>query len=95
MNFPFPEEAERRQLWENLWPPRAPRAADVDLAWFAREYRLSGGNIRNTVMAAAHLAAADGKIVTRAHLLHATRREYQKLGKNLAQAVPQKTGSPA
>lgn len=83
VNFPFPEEAERRLLWETLWPPRAPRAADVDLAWFAREYRLSGGNIRNTVMAAAHLAAADGKIVTRAHLLHATRREYQKLGKNL------------
>jgi ATP-dependent 26S proteasome regulatory subunit len=82
--FPFPEEAERRLLWENLWPPRAPRADDVDLAWFAREFRLSGGNIRNTVMAAAHLAAADGRIVTRAHLLHATRREYQKLGKNLA-----------
>ena len=85
VSFPFPEEPERRQLWETLWPPRAPRAADVDLAWFAREYRLSGGNIRNAVMAAAHLAAADGRIVTRAHLLHATRREYQKLGKNLAQ----------
>jgi hypothetical protein len=87
VNFPFPEEAERRLLWENLWPPRAPRADDVDLAWFAREFRLSGGNIRNTVMAAAHLAAADGRIVTRAHLLHATRREYQKLGKNLVPAV--------
>jgi ATP-dependent 26S proteasome regulatory subunit len=86
VNFPFPEEPERRQLWESLWPPRAPRADDVDLAWFAREYRLSGGNIRNAVMAAAHLAAADGRIVTRAHLLHATRREYQKLGKNLVQA---------
>jgi len=88
VNFPFPEEAERRLLWENLWPPRAPRAADVDLAWFAREFRLSGGNIRNTVMAAAHLAAADGRVVTRAHLLHATRREYQKLGKNLVAPAP-------
>ena len=84
VSFPFPEEAERRRLWEALWPPRAPRAADVDLGWFAREFRLSGGNIRNTALAAAHLAAADGRIVTRAHLLHATRREYQKLGKNLA-----------
>lgn len=87
VSFPFPEEAERRLLWENLWPPRAPRADDVDLTWFAHEYRLSGGNIRNAVMAAAHLAAADGKIVTRAHLLHATRREYQKLGKNLVHTV--------
>ena len=88
VSFPFPEEAERHRLWESLWPPRAPRAADVDLAWFAREYRLSGGNIRNTVMAAAHLALADGRVVTRAHLLHATRREYQKLGKNLAHREP-------
>ena len=84
LNFPFPEEPERHRLWEQLWPPRAPRARDVDLAWFAHEYRLSGGHIRNTVMAAAHLAAADGQVITRAHLLHATRREFQKLGKTLA-----------
>ena len=64
VHFPFPEEVERRRLWEQLWPPRAPRAADVDLDWFAREYRMSGGNIRNTVMAAAHLAAADGQVIT-------------------------------
>ena len=83
LNFPFPEALERERLWECLWPPRAPRAADVDLGWFAREFRLSGGNIRNTVMAAAHLAASDGQVITREHLLHATRREYQKLGKNL------------
>ncbi|WP_373986941.1 ATP-binding protein [Duganella sp. BuS-21] len=86
ITFPFPEEAERLRLWEGLWPPKAPRGDDVDLAWFAREYRLSGGNIRNTVLAAAHLAAADGQVITRAHLLHATRREFQKLGKNLAPA---------
>lgn len=84
VNFPFPGEAERLRLWETLWPLRAPRAADVDLAWFAHEFRLSGGNIRNTVLAAAHLAAADGQVVTHEHLMHATRREYQKLGKNLA-----------
>jgi AAA+ superfamily predicted ATPase len=83
VSFPFPEEPERRRLWDRLWPARAPRAADVDLAWFAREYRMSGGNIRNTVMAAAHLAAADGQVITRQHLLHATRREFQKLGKNI------------
>lgn len=83
MSFPFPETAERERLWEALWLPGAARADDIDLAWFAREFRLSGGNIRNTVLAAAHLAAADGKVVTRDLLLHATRREFQKLGKNL------------
>lgn len=83
INFPFPEENERRLLWESLWPPRAPRADDVDLVWFAREFRLSGGNIRNAVVAAAHLAASDGTPIGRAHLMHATRREFQKLGKTL------------
>lgn len=87
VNFPFPGEAERLRLWETLWPPRAPRAADVDLAWFAHEFRLSGGNIRNTVLAAAHLAVADGQVVTHEHLMRATRREYQKLGKNLVSAA--------
>ena len=47
------------------------------------------GPIRNTVLAAGHLAAADGRIVTREHLLHATRREFQKLGKSLAPPLPQ------
>jgi SpoVK/Ycf46/Vps4 family AAA+-type ATPase len=90
VNFPFPEEPERCKLWERLWPPRAPRSPDVDLAWFAREFRLSGGNIRNAVLAAAHLAAAEGKIVSREHVLHATRREYQKLGKNLVYPLANK-----
>jgi MoxR-like ATPase len=83
VNFAFPEAAERRRLWDALWPPRAPRGDDVDLDWFAREYAFSGGNIRNTVLAAVHLAAANGQIVSREHLLHATRREYQKLGKTI------------
>ena len=84
VNFSFPEESERHRLWEALWPSLAPRADDVDLNWFAQEYRLSGGNIRNTVLAAVHLAAANGQVVSRDHLLHATRREYQKLGKTIA-----------
>jgi len=85
VNFPFPEQAQRRQLWEALWPPRAPRAADVDLDWFAREFRLSGGAIRNIVIAAAHLAADEGQAISRTTLLHATRREFQKVGKNLGE----------
>jgi SpoVK/Ycf46/Vps4 family AAA+-type ATPase len=83
LHFPFPEAPERQRLWEQLWPPLAPRADDVDLAWFAREYRLSGGNIRNAVLAAAHLSAAGGTEVGRSQLLHAVRREFQKLGKTL------------
>jgi hypothetical protein len=84
INFAFPEEAERLRLWQTLWPGVAACAEDVDFAVLARDYKLSGGNIRNVVTAALYLAAADGGVVTREHLRHATRREYQKFGKTLA-----------
>ncbi|HSV84407.1 MAG TPA: ATP-binding protein [Ramlibacter sp.] len=85
INFAFPEEAERLRLWNTLWPAAAKRAPDVDFAILARDYKLSGGNIRNVVTASLYLAAGSGDgMVTRDHLLHATRREYQKFGKTLA-----------
>jgi polysaccharide deacetylase 2 family uncharacterized protein YibQ len=33
------------------------------------------------LVSAAYLAAADGRAVTMAHLLHGTRRELQKMGR--------------
>ena len=58
----------------------------VDLAFMAHQFRIAGGNIKNIALAAAFLAAADGKSVTMAHLIQATRREYQKMGKLCAEA---------
>jgi SpoVK/Ycf46/Vps4 family AAA+-type ATPase len=87
INFPFPEAQERKLLWEQLWPPKAPRADDVDLAFLAREHRLSGGNIRNAVLAAAHLAVGEGQAIHQRHLAHAIRREFQKMGRTVVDAV--------
>ena len=84
--FPFPEEADRRRIWQVIWPTATPLGDDVDLDMMARHFKLSGGQIKNIALAAAHLAASDGGVVTMAHLLHATRREYQKLGKRLSDA---------
>jgi SpoVK/Ycf46/Vps4 family AAA+-type ATPase len=81
VHFPFPDEAERRRIWSEIWPRELPLAADVDAASLARELKMSGGNIKNTALAAAYYAAADGGTVTRAHLLRAARREFQKMGK--------------
>jgi AAA+ superfamily predicted ATPase len=84
VHFPFPDEASRRRVWAGIWPAETPMAADVDLDYLARQFKLSGGNIKNIALAAAFLAAEDGGLVTMAHLLRATRREYQKLGKVLS-----------
>jgi winged helix domain-containing protein/ATPase family protein associated with various cellular activities (AAA) len=81
IEFPFPGEAERRRIWDGIWPPDTPRNGDLDLEFMARRFELAGGNIRNIALAAAFLAAADGQVVKMGHLLRATRREYQKMGK--------------
>jgi SpoVK/Ycf46/Vps4 family AAA+-type ATPase len=84
--FPFPDEVDRRRIWDGIWPVETPVARDIDLDFLAHQFKLSGGNIKNIALAAAFLAAEDGGMVTMAHLIHATRREYQKLGKPLGAA---------
>ena len=47
----------------------------------AQRFEMTGGNIRNVALAAAFLAADETQLVGMTHLLRATRREYQKMGK--------------
>ena len=86
VQFPFPDEESRRRIWAGIWPAAAPVDRDVDAAYLAKQFKLSGGNIKNIALAAAVLAASDGSAVRMAHVIHATRREYQKMGKALAEA---------
>ncbi|MCL4298062.1 MAG: ATP-binding protein [Anaerolineae bacterium] len=81
VNFPFPDEADRRRIWQALFPATLPRHPEVDLEALASNFKLAGGNIRNIIVNAAYLAAADGNQVTMAHLRHSARRELQKMGK--------------
>jgi hypothetical protein len=81
VDFPFPDENDRLRIWEGLFPPGVPRAPDLDLERLARRYKLAGGSIRNILLGAAYLAAADGGVVTMEHLQHSARRELQKMGR--------------
>ncbi len=85
INFPFPDEDNRRRIWEGIWPSETQLAPDVDLKAIARQFKLSGGNIKNVALAAAFFAAAEGRAVAHEHLLQGTRREYQKLGRVAAE----------
>jgi AAA+ superfamily predicted ATPase len=84
--FPFPDEASRRRIWAGIWPSETPMADDVDLDFLTRQFKLSGGNIKNIALAAAFLAATDSSPVGMDHLRRATGREFQKLGKVLSAA---------
>jgi AAA+ superfamily predicted ATPase len=81
VEFPFPEAGSRRLIWQSLVPPEAPLSSDVDFAALARDFPVAGGSIRNIVLHAAFLAAADGGVINRRHILRGTRREFQKIGK--------------
>jgi SpoVK/Ycf46/Vps4 family AAA+-type ATPase len=83
VEFPMPDVADRRRIWAQIWPAATPRDPDLDLEFLARQIEVAGGSIRNIALAGAFLAAADGGVVTMAHLLRATHREYQKMGKVL------------
>ena len=81
VDFPFPEADSRMRIWRTLLPPQAPVAADVDLGWLARQLEVAGGSIKNIVLNAAFLAAADGGVIDRRHVLRGARREFEKIGK--------------
>lgn len=81
VDFPFPDAAHRQRIWEAHFPAEAPVADDVDPATLAREFPLAGGNIKNIVLNAAFLAAADGGAINARHVRLGTRREFEKLGK--------------
>ena len=86
VDFPLPEEPERLRLWDHCLGPLVPRAADLDLAFLARSFTLSGGNIRNVTVAAAFQAASRGEEVSMTDLVRATQREYRKLGRLCVEA---------
>ncbi|MCW5581783.1 MAG: ATP-binding protein [Luteimonas sp.] len=81
VEFPFPEEAERLEIWRRTFPPEVPRLDDIDLPFLARKLRVTGGNIRNIILTAAFLAAEDGAPLGMRHLIRAAGHEYQKMGK--------------
>ncbi|KKK06077.1 ATP-binding protein [Micromonospora sp. HK10] len=81
VDFPVPDEAARRALWDRCLGERAPRAPDVDLDFLAGAFELAGGHIRSAAVTAGYLAAGAGRPVGMAELIGAVGREYRKLGR--------------
>lgn len=81
VSFPMPEEEDRLRIWERIWPSEMPLSPELDLAFLARQFNLAGGNIKNIALNAAFLAADAGEVVSMEHLIRATKRELQKMGK--------------
>jgi AAA+ superfamily predicted ATPase len=84
VQFPFPDAAQRAEIWRRVFPAATPtHALHVDR--LAR-LNVAGGNIRNIALHAAFLAADARESVNMSHLLRAARSEYAKLEKPLTEA---------
>jgi hypothetical protein len=79
--FPFPDEAERAEIWRRIFPRETPLDG-VDVTRLAR-LNVAGGNIRNIALGAAFLAADERSPVRMAHLLRTARAECAKLERPL------------
>ena len=84
VTFPFPEPAQRADIWRRAFPPGTPTEA-LDPQKLAR-LSVAGGNIRNIALGAAFLAADEGVPVRMEHLLQAARGELAKLEKPVSPA---------
>ena len=62
-------------------PPEVPIEDDLGLEALAEHFEMSGGYIKNAVVRAAFLAAAEGRRLGRRHLEYASRIEYESMGK--------------
>ncbi|WP_055554571.1 ATP-binding protein [Streptomyces sp. NBRC 110028] len=81
VDFPFPGETERAEIWRRVLPARAPMK-DIDAERLA-QLTVAGGSIRNIALSGAFLAAEEGDRLQMRHMLAAARTEYLKLDRSL------------
>ena len=81
VKFYAPEAPERKRLWKALLPAEAPVAGELAFDRLAERFpKLAGGHIRNAVLRAAFLAAAERSAISQEHLERAARVEVQAMG---------------
>ncbi|HKS44899.1 MAG TPA: ATP-binding protein [Amycolatopsis sp.] len=81
VDFPLPDSANRRRLWDQCLGNRLPRADDLDLDFLATRFELAGGHIRSAAVTAAYLSAEAARPLAMIDLVGAVAREYRKLGR--------------
>jgi hypothetical protein len=79
VQFPFPDEEQRLEIWRRIFPPSTP-VQGLDFGRLAR-LNLAGGSIRNIALNAAFMAAGSGQAVGMDQLMDAAVAEYAKLQK--------------
>lgn len=82
VDFPFPNPADRKLIWESVFPADAPLDDNIDFQKLAK-LDLAGASIRNIALNAAFAAADEGTPIGMEHLVRATRLEFDKNNQTL------------
>lgn len=80
VEFVMPDAEMRYEIWKGCFPAEVP-VEDIDFQYLANRFELSGGNIKNIVLNAVFLAAAEDVPVNMMHILESLRMEKLKMGK--------------
>jgi hypothetical protein len=81
VKFPEPDADMREALWRSMLPEGASVSDDVDWGELAELFEVPGGSIKNAVLRAAFLAAADASPLDMDHFVRAATAECAALGK--------------
>ena len=84
VQFPFPNATQRAEIWRRVFPRDTP-TEHIDVNRLAK-LNMTGGNIHNTALYAAFLAAESDNKVNMSHILRAVRAEYAKMEQPLTEA---------
>lgn len=83
IEFSRPDAHSRSLIWQKHLPPRAPYKDDIDFDLLGSELDMTGGQIRNTALHAAYLAAGDNEAIGIEYIALAVRSEMGKTGKEV------------
>jgi hypothetical protein len=83
--FAAPGTEQRAQLWRQMFPDAAPVSGEIDFHQLSIDYKqMTGAHIRNAVLSAAFLAAAEQSPISQSHLERAAKGEYVAMGYTLS-----------
>lgn len=80
ISMSLPEEAERLKIWKKMFPKAAP-TEEIDFEFLAKNFKISGGIIKNVVIKAAFLSRSESKNnITMESILKSLKYEMSKQG---------------
>jgi SpoVK/Ycf46/Vps4 family AAA+-type ATPase len=78
VNFPFPNEKSRKEIWRRVFPKPVPLDKEIEFDRLA-QLEITGGHIRNIALGASVIAAEEDSYVGMAHIISAAKEEYNKM----------------